>query len=111
MTFTLNLSHSLRDPCPRRHSGSAPAGGREEKKRGTVSVGRGGRQQREAHPDRPGLHGTAESTALRDGPKVVLCGELQASLVQITLWGEARRPWAPALPKFQSFPSLCVVKN
>lgn len=48
VTFTLNLSHCHRDPCPRRHSGSAHGGrqgGEEERAR---QCRRGG--GRGAHP-------------------------------------------------------------
>lgn len=88
MTFTLNLSHSHRDPRPRCHAGSA---------RGTWhAAGR----RREAPSGRVWRHGA------------------QASLVQMMPQGarapaspEPHRRWAPALPKFQSCHFLRVLKN
>lgn len=95
VTFTLNLSHCHRDPCPRRHSGSAHGGrqgGEEERarqcRRGggqgapTLQCGQGGGKG--AHPDGP------------DSSEQPCWSQ----------WSKPRCPWVPEAAEF-SFPPRC----
>lgn len=87
VTFTLNLSHCHRDPCPRRHSGSARGrrqGGEEERAR---QCGRGGGRP----PFSAGRAGAGG--AHPDGPdsSEQPCWPQQS---------EPCRPWAPEAAEF-----------
>lgn len=92
VTFTLNLSHCHRDPCPRRHSGSA----------------RGGRQGGEEERARQCRQGGGR------GAPTLQCGQgsppRRARLLRAAVLAMAERA-VPGSLRLQSSPSLRVVKH
>lgn len=122
-TFTLNLSHSHRDPSPRRHSGSAYSMQQGRRRKDTISVERGWEAAEGSLPRK------ASATTGAWGQELPLwCA---AKHRPTSSWGLGPKPtrpdhtmeghrsqasplphlWAPAFPRCQSFPSLCVGKN
>lgn len=94
VTFTLNLSHCHRDPCPRRHSGSAHGGrqgGEEERARQCRRGGGRGAPTLQCGPGGKGAH--------PDGPD----SSEQPCWPQ---WSEPCCPWVPEAAEF-SFPPRC----
>ena len=98
VTFTLNLSHCHWDPCPRRHSGSARAGGREEKKRGRVSVGGAGEPTQTGQTPQSSHAGHSGKSQAIPGPLKL---QRSPSLFVVKHWARPRAwplPSAPGSP-------------
>lgn len=123
-TFTLNLSHSHRDPSPRRHSGSAYSMQQGRRRReDTISAERGWEAAEGSLPRK------ASATMGTWGQELLLC--CAAKHRPTSSWGLGPKPtrpdhtmeehrsqastlphlWVLALPKCQSFPSFCAEKN